>query len=84
MRTQEIIRRHVPGPPLEVLDVGGGAGVHAAWLLHDLFDQWDDAAHRDAILFAARATEAEPSLIGASAHLLMVAKRPPSAGTGTS
>ena len=105
VRTQEIIRRHVPGPPLEVLDVGRGAGVHAvladdghsvqvidpmpshvdqarllagldcvevvgvegvAGWLQDLFGQWDDATHRDAILFVARATEAEPSLIGAA------------------
>ena len=35
VRTQEIIRRHLPGPPLEILDVGGGAGVHAAWLADD-------------------------------------------------
>src|SRR5262245_59636142 len=34
-RTQEIVRRHLPAPPLEVLDVGGGAGVHAAWLADD-------------------------------------------------
>jgi SAM-dependent methyltransferase len=34
-RTQEILRRHLPGPPGRVLDVGGGTGVHAAWLLDD-------------------------------------------------
>ena len=67
---------------LDCVEVVGVEGV-AGWL-PDLFDQWDDATHRDAILFVARATEAEPSLIGASAHLLVVAKRPPSAGTGTS
>lgn len=31
-RTQELISRHLPPPPLDVLDVGGGAGVHAEWL----------------------------------------------------
>jgi len=31
-RTQEIVRRHLPPPPARVLDVGGGAGVHASWL----------------------------------------------------
>jgi hypothetical protein len=59
---------------LDCVDVVGVEGV-AGWL-NDLFDGWDDAAQREAILHAARASEAEPSLLGASAHLLMVAKRP--------
>lgn len=32
VRTSELLQRHVPGPPAAVLDVGGGTGVHAAWL----------------------------------------------------
>jgi SAM-dependent methyltransferase len=32
VRTQEILRRVLPTPPARVLDVGGGPGVHAAWL----------------------------------------------------
>lgn len=35
LRTQEIIRRHLPPGPLTILDVGGGAGAHAAWLADD-------------------------------------------------
>jgi len=35
LRTQEILRRHLPVPPGHVLDVGGGTGVHAEWLLAD-------------------------------------------------
>jgi ubiquinone/menaquinone biosynthesis C-methylase UbiE len=31
-RTQELLRRLLPGPPAVVLDVGGGPGVHAGWL----------------------------------------------------
>ncbi|HZU73468.1 MAG TPA: class I SAM-dependent methyltransferase [Acidimicrobiales bacterium] len=31
-RTQELILRHLPPAPLDVLDVGGGPGVYAAWL----------------------------------------------------
>jgi ubiquinone/menaquinone biosynthesis C-methylase UbiE len=31
-RTRELIERHTPPPPCEVLDVGGGAGVYALWL----------------------------------------------------
>ncbi len=34
-RTQEVIRRHLPPGPLRILDVGGGTGVHAEWLLAD-------------------------------------------------
>jgi SAM-dependent methyltransferase len=35
LRTQEIVRRFLPDGPLRVLDVGGGSGVHAEWLLAD-------------------------------------------------
>jgi ubiquinone/menaquinone biosynthesis C-methylase UbiE len=35
VRTQEIIRRYLPPPPLRILDIGGAAGVHAAWLADD-------------------------------------------------
>jgi ubiquinone/menaquinone biosynthesis C-methylase UbiE len=35
LRTREIVRRHLPQGPLRILDVGGGAGVHAAWLAED-------------------------------------------------
>jgi SAM-dependent methyltransferase len=32
-RTRELIGRYLPASPLQVLDVGGGPGVHAAWLM---------------------------------------------------
>jgi SAM-dependent methyltransferase len=32
-RTRDIVLRHAPGPPAVVLDVGGGPGSYAAWLL---------------------------------------------------
>ena len=35
LRTQEVLRRHLPAPPARILDVGGGTGVHAAWLAAD-------------------------------------------------
>ncbi|MFD4973069.1 class I SAM-dependent methyltransferase [Streptomyces sp. NPDC058424] len=35
VRTQELLRRHLPEPPARVLDVGGGPGAHARWLIED-------------------------------------------------
>lgn len=35
LRTQELLRRHLPSAPATVLDVGGGPGVHARWLVSD-------------------------------------------------
>jgi len=35
LRTQEILRRFLPPPPARILDVGGGTGVHARWLVDD-------------------------------------------------
>ena len=32
LRTRELLQRQLPWPPAAVLDVGGGTGVHAAWL----------------------------------------------------
>lgn len=31
-RTQEVLRRVLPPPPVELVDVGGGTGLYAAWL----------------------------------------------------
>jgi len=35
LRTQEILRGHLPPPPARVLDVGGASGIHSAWLARD-------------------------------------------------
>ncbi|MFE2939452.1 class I SAM-dependent methyltransferase [Streptomyces sp. NPDC059255] len=35
LRTQELLRRHAPTAPAAVLDVGGGPGTHARWLVAD-------------------------------------------------
>jgi SAM-dependent methyltransferase len=32
-RTRELLRRCLPAPPAEVLDVGGATGAHAVWLV---------------------------------------------------
>jgi GrpB-like predicted nucleotidyltransferase (UPF0157 family)/ubiquinone/menaquinone biosynthesis C-methylase UbiE len=44
-----------------------------AWILPDFDRRWADPARRDVILDAARLLEAQPSVIGASAHLLGLA-----------
>ncbi|MFJ6216987.1 class I SAM-dependent methyltransferase [Streptomyces sp. NPDC092296] len=38
VRTQELLRRRLPGAPAAVLDVGGGPGTHARWLVQDGYD----------------------------------------------
>lgn len=35
LRTQELLRRHLPSAPADVLDVGGGTGAHSLWLAAD-------------------------------------------------
>lgn len=35
LRTQELLRRHLPAAPADVLDIGGGTGAHSTWLAAD-------------------------------------------------
>lgn len=37
-RTQDTLRRLLPGAPARVLDVGGGTGIHAEWLAEDGYE----------------------------------------------
>ncbi|MFJ6934559.1 class I SAM-dependent methyltransferase [Streptomyces globosus] len=37
-RTQELLRQYLPPPPARVLDVGGGPGTHARWLVEDGYE----------------------------------------------
>jgi len=46
------------------------------WLLPDLESRWSDPGERERLLWAARAVEREPTLLGLSAHLLVVAHHP--------
>ncbi|HEV8439891.1 MAG TPA: methyltransferase domain-containing protein [Methylomirabilota bacterium] len=46
------------------------------WLLADLAERWERPERRQHVLDAARAVEREPSLLGLSAHLIAVARRP--------
>jgi hypothetical protein len=55
---------------VEVLGVEG-----PGWLVGDFEMRWDDPALRDDIIAMARALEAEPSIVGASAHLLGIGRK---------
>ena len=47
-----------------------------AWILSDFNARWDDPVLQRDVLDVARALEREPSIIGASAHLLGVGRKP--------
>ncbi len=38
LRTQSLLRRFLPSVPARILDVGGGTGIHAAWLAEDGYE----------------------------------------------
>jgi ubiquinone/menaquinone biosynthesis C-methylase UbiE len=38
LRTQDVLKRHLPKAPARILDVGGAAGVHALWLARDGYE----------------------------------------------
>jgi hypothetical protein len=61
---------------LDVADVFGVEGL-AGWMAH-LAPRWASVDDRRTILEAARAIETEPSLLGLSAHLLLIAHARPS------
>lgn len=47
------------------------------WILQDFEERWRDPGQREQLLQAVRWLEDEPSLLGASAHLLAVARKGP-------
>ena len=59
----------------EIIEFAGVEGL-ACWL-PQLEDKWRDAAARETIVDSARLVESEPSLLGLSAHFLLLARRPP-------
>ena len=46
-----------------------------AWLLQDFDDHWNDEGRRERLLDVVRAVESEASLLGASAHMMAVARK---------
>lgn len=58
------------------LTVEGLYGIEGpGWMLSDLDDRWADPGRREVILHVARLLEAEPSVRGCSAHLLVVGRK---------
>jgi SAM-dependent methyltransferase len=65
----------------EVADAGfelrGVYGIEGpGWLLPDFDSRWADPDARDALLGTARLLETEPTVLGVSAHLLAVGRKP--------
>jgi hypothetical protein len=66
-RTKEILSQVLPKPPSVVVDVGGAP--------EDLARELESSELQDVRVFGARALEREPSILGASAHLLGVGRK---------
>ena len=66
-RTRELILRHAPSPPAEILDVGGAAGVYAFWLAELGYDvRLIDAVPRLVDVARARNERAATKLVSCS------------------
>ena len=62
-------------------EVEGPYGVEGpAWILPDIAERWNDDTRREIVLHVARTLESEPSLIGCSAHMLIVGRKARSVG----
>lgn len=46
-RSRELFKRFLPLAPVTILDVGGGPGGHACWLLPDFAEWWDHEEYRE-------------------------------------
>jgi ubiquinone/menaquinone biosynthesis C-methylase UbiE len=65
----------------EVIDAGfdveGLYGIEGpGWILPDLEERWKDKERREMLLQVARRLESEPSVIGCSAHLMVIGRKP--------
>jgi SAM-dependent methyltransferase len=68
------LRREVAGAGFDDVMLYGIEGP--SWMLPDFVDRWNDPARREIMLYVARAVETEPAVIGCSAHLLVVGRKP--------
>jgi ubiquinone/menaquinone biosynthesis C-methylase UbiE len=67
------LRREVAESGYDVTGVYGVQGP--AWLAADFDEWWKDAAYRERLLKIARVLETEPSLLGISAHMMVVGSK---------
>ncbi len=67
------LRREITQAGFTLQGVYGVEGP--GWLVHDLDEWWNEDVYRERLLHLARVLEAEPALLGVSAHLLAVANK---------
>lgn len=70
----EDLRREVVDAGFEVEGLYGVEGP--GWILPDLDDRWNDHERREMLLQVARMLESEPSVVGCSAHLMVIGRKP--------
>jgi len=70
----EELRSEVLAAGFEIEGLYGVEGP--GWILPDLVERWNDPERRDILIQTARALEAEPAVLGWSAHLLAVGRKP--------
>jgi ubiquinone/menaquinone biosynthesis C-methylase UbiE len=69
----EDLRREMETAGFQAVAVVGVEGP--GWAMPDFEARWNDPTVREDILVVARAVESEPSIVGASAHLLALGRR---------
>lgn len=69
----EELRREVVEAGFEVEGLYGVEGP--GWMLPDFVERWSDPERREVLLGVARALESEPSVLGCSAHLIVVGRK---------
>jgi ubiquinone/menaquinone biosynthesis C-methylase UbiE len=68
----EDLRREVTDAGFEVVGLHGVEGP--GWILGDFLDRWNEPQRREILLDVARKLESEPSVLGMSAHLVVVGR----------
>lgn len=75
VRTQELVLRYAPSPPVVVFDIGGGPGVYARWLAQQGYEVHLVDAHPRHVELARQAAQSQPDAplasieIGDARHL---------------
>jgi SAM-dependent methyltransferase len=70
----EDLRREVVDAGFDVEALYGIEGP--AWILPDFEERWNDPERREMVLQVARALESEPSILGCSAHMMVIGRKP--------